>query len=137
MRNVPTQFKTLSPAVIEASPEIQQWVAQFPDGQQTTAKVMLSRLKFVSRDVYSTWLRRVVSGLPEDKTYALYSVRKLPEGKALWEQNGAIVARPGDSQGSEDLVYSLISNLSRADPQILLDHSPLDELREKRFMIMY
>jgi len=47
MSQASTQLKTLPPVVIEASPEIHRWVGQFPDGQRATAKLMLSRLKFV------------------------------------------------------------------------------------------
>jgi hypothetical protein len=74
---------------------------------------MLSHLKFVSRDVYSAWLRRVVTNLPEGRTYALYSVRKLGDGLQLWSDDGEIVERLGASLGSEDLVYSLVANLNR------------------------
>lgn len=126
------QLKTLSPAKIDASSEIQDWLSQFPEGQRTTAKLLLSHLQFVSRDVYSAWLQRLVVALPSGKIYALYSVRKLEEGLPLWNEGGEIVARPGDSLGSEDLVYSLVANLARANPQTLLDHSSLTELRDKK-----
>lgn len=126
------QLKNLSPSKIDASPEIQGWLSQFPEVLRTTAKLLLSHLQFVSRDVYSAWLQRVVSGLPSGKTYALYSVRKLDDGSPLWNDQGDIVARPGDSLGSEDLVYSLVANLARANPQTLLDHSSLTELRDKK-----
>ncbi len=122
----------LSPAKIDASPEIQNWLSQFPETQRTTAKLLLSHLQFVSRDVYSAWLQRVISALPAGETYALYSVRKLEDGSPLWNDKGDIAARPGDSLGSEDLVYSLVSNLARANPQTLLDHSSLTELRDKK-----
>lgn len=126
------QLKNLSPSKIDASPEIQAWLSQFPEAQRTTAKLLLSHLQFVSRDVYSAWLQRVVSALPSGKAYALYSVRKLDDGSPLWNDEGDIVARPGDSLGSEDLVYSLVANLVRANPQTLLDHSSLTELRDKK-----
>ena len=132
MSTAKQQLKNLSPSKIDASPEIQGWLSQFPEVQRTTAKLLLSHLQFVSRDVYSAWLQRVVSGLPIGKTYALYSVRKLDDGSPLWNDEGDIVARPGDSLGSEDLVYSLVANLARANPQTLLDHSALTELRDKK-----
>lgn len=132
MSQASTQIKALSPVAIEASPEIQRWVAQFSGEQRATAKLMLSRLKFVSRDDYSAWLRRVVAALPDGKVYALYSVRKLEGGLPLWNEGGEIAARPGGSLGSEDLVYSLVANLARANPQTLLDHSSLGELRAKK-----
>lgn len=132
MSTAKQQLKNLSPSKIDASPEIQDWLSQFPEVQRTTAKLLLSHLQFVSRDVYSAWLQRVVAALPGGKTYALYSVRKLEEGLPLWNEGGEIIARPGDSLGSEDLVYSLVANLARANPQTLLDHSSLTELRDKK-----
>jgi hypothetical protein len=132
MSTAKQQLKNLSLSKIDASPEIQGWLSQFPEVQRTTAKLLLSHLQFVSRDVYSAWLQRVVSALPSGKTYALYSVRKLDDGSPLWNDEGDIVARPGDSLGSEDLVYSLVANLARANPQTLLDHSSLTELRDKK-----
>ena len=126
------QLKNLSLSKIDASPEIQHWLSQFPEAQRTTAKLLLSHLQFVSRDVYSAWLQSVVAALPSGKTYALYSVRKLEEGLPLWSESGEIATRPGDSLGSEDLVYSLVANLARANPQTLLDHSSLTELRDQK-----
>ena len=127
-----SRFTTLSASKIETSHEIQIWLSQFPESQRNTAKLLLSRLQFVSRDIYSEWLLRVVSALPSGKTYALYSVRKLDDGSLLWSDTGDIVARPGDSLGSEDLAYSLIANLARANPETLLDHSSLIDLRDKK-----
>ncbi len=132
MSTAKQQLNNLSPSKIDASPEIQGWLSQFPEVQRTTAKLLLSHLQFVSRDVYSTWLQRVVSALPSVKNYALYSVRKLEDGSPLWNDEGDIAARPGDSLGSEDLAYSLVANLARANPQTLLDHSSLTELRDKK-----
>jgi hypothetical protein len=126
------QLKMLSPAKIDSSVEIQHWLSQFPEGQRTTAKLLLSHLRFVSRDVYSAWLQRLVTGLSSGKIYALYSVRKLKDELPLWNESGEIVARPGDSLGSEDLVYSLVANLVRKNPHALLDHSSLAELRDKK-----
>jgi hypothetical protein len=132
MNTAMPQLKRLSPAKIDSSLEIQNWLAQFPEGQRITAKLLLSHVQFVSRDVYSAWLQRLVGGLPSGKIYALYSVRKLEDGLPLWDESGEIVARPGDSLGSEDLVYSLVANLVRANPQTLLDHSSLAKLRDKQ-----
>jgi len=132
MSTAKQQLKNLSPSKIDSSPEIQDWLSQFPEVERTTAKLLLSHLQFVSRDVYSAWLQRVVAALSSGKTYALYSVRKLEDGLPLWNEGGDIVARPGDSLGSEDLVYSLVANLARTNSQTLLDHSSLTELRDKK-----
>lgn len=95
--------------------------------------MMLSRLAIVSRDMYSEWLKSAVSSLPSGCCHALYSVRKLDEEhSALWGADGAIVTRAGNSLGSEDLVYSLISNIVRGQPESMLDHPSIPVLRERK-----
>lgn len=127
------QLKALSPAKIDASPEIRSWLSQFPEGQRSLAKLLLSRLGFVSRDTYAEWLRGAISSLPTDQVHALYSVRKLNVDQACyWNENGEPVTRPGSSLGSEDLVYSLISNLVRSSSGALLDHPSLSELKNNK-----
>lgn len=127
------QLKALSPAKIDASPEILSWLSQFSEGQRSLAKLLLSRLGFVSRDTYAEWLCGAISSLPTDQVHALYSVRKLNVDQAsYWNENGEPVTRPGSSLGSEDLVYSLISNLVRSSSGALLDHPSLSELKNNK-----
>lgn len=126
------KFQQLSVAAIERSAEIKEWLSQFNDGQQTTAKTLLSRLKFVSRDEYSHWLRGAIERLPLQEECALYSVRKLDsDQKSYWDSSGAPILRPATSQGSEDLVYSLISNLIRSSNDRLIDHPSLPTLKSR------
>ncbi|MCW8128688.1 hypothetical protein [Microbulbifer halophilus] len=126
-------YQQISVASIEQSSEIQNWLSQFSDGQQATAKTLLSRLKFVSRDEYSRWLHRSIEQLPSSKTYALYSVRKLDSNEEdYWEDSGAPKVRPATSQGSEDMVYSIISNLVRSQSENLLDHPSIPDLKSNR-----
>jgi len=126
-------LKSLSIDAVESSTEIHSWLSQFSEDTRITAKTMLYRLKFVSRDVYSEWLSRVIGLLPLGKNYALYSVRKLDEeALVLWGDDGIVVDRPGVSQGSEDLVYSLVANLVRSSSGSLLDHPSLTDLRTMR-----
>lgn len=123
----------LSVMAVESSPKIRDWLSQFPDDKQITAKMMLCRLNFVSRDTYSEWFRKVIAALPTGETHALYAVRKLREDETdLWSEEGTVASRPGTSLGSEDLVYSLISNVVRADPSRLLDHPSLAVLRKAK-----
>lgn len=126
-------IKKLSPAKIDNSPEIQQWVYQFSENDQSIAKLLLSQLKFISYSDYSEWLKKTVLSIIDSSTvYALYSIRKLDEdNKIYWDENGVPVSRSGHSLGSEDLVYSSISNLVRMQKNFL-DHPPLDELKNKR-----
>ena len=93
-------------------------------------------MKFISRDDYSRWvIQTILSFLDKESTFALYSVRKLNIQKTspyYWGENKEAIYRPGTSQGSEDLVYSLISNLVRQNSKFLLDHPSLDELKDKK-----
>lgn len=128
-----TQAKHLSVAAIDSSPHIAAWLSQFPSDKKITAKMMLSKLQFISRDTYSDWFRRTIAGLPSDRIYALYSVRKLKANETvLWDEHGLIISRPGVSQGSEDLVYSLISNAVRSNQTRYMDHPSISDLRNKR-----
>lgn len=133
MTSLKRQLKSLSPAQIDASPQIKDWLSQFHENQRTLAKVLLSRLQFISRDTFAEWLNNAFTFLPTDQIFALYSVRKLAENQVCyWDVDGNPVVRPGDSLGSEDLVYSLISNLVRAKKESLLDHPTLKDLRKKK-----
>ncbi len=126
------KLTNLSISEIESSPQIRAWLSQFPADKQITAKLMLCRLNFISRDVYSEWFRKVIAALPACKTYALYAVRKLGDcERNFWDEAGTVVARPGTSLGSEDLVYSLVSNVVRSNQSKLLDHPSLVDLRNK------
>jgi uncharacterized NAD(P)/FAD-binding protein YdhS len=122
-------LKRLSIDNIESSPEIRNWLAQFSEDKQLIAKVLLSRLEFVPRDVYSNWVLATINRLDDETTYALYAVRKLEENAvSLWDELGEVVRRPGTAQGSEDLVYSVIKNASRLSDRFL-DHPSIEELR--------
>ena len=121
MTSLKRQLKSLSPAQIDASPQIKDWLSQFDENQGTLAKVLLSRLQFISRDTFAEWLNQAFTFLPTNQIFVLYSVRKLTETKnqdCYWDDDGNPVVRPGASLGSEDLVYSLISNLVRAKKEI-------------------
>lgn len=129
-------FKSLSPFKIDSSSEIQDWLSQFPIENQSLAKLLLSRLKFISRDDYSKWLNEtILSFLDGESIFALYAVRKLNLSNkyiSYWGEDKKVIFRPGESLGSEDLVYSLISNLVRSNKDRLLDHPPLDKLKNKK-----
>ncbi|MDP1638802.1 MAG: hypothetical protein Q8L62_12170 [Candidatus Nitrotoga sp.] len=128
-----TQAKQLSVAAIDSSPHIAKWLSQFSSDKQITAKMMLSKLQFISRDMYSKWFRKTIAVLPSVGIYALYSVRKLKDDETvLWNEQGQIIARPGISQGSEDLVYSLISNAVRSNQTRYMDHPSICDLHTKR-----
>lgn len=128
-----TQIKRLSVAAIDSSPDISAWLSQFPADKQITAKMILHSLQFISRDMYSDWFLRTIAALPSEDIYALYSVRKLKaEETILWGEQGQVIPRPGESQGSEDLVHSLISNAVRANQAKFLDHPSISDLRQRK-----
>lgn len=133
MKHTKSKFQQLSTAAINRAPEIKTWLSQFDVGQQQVAKMLLHHLRFVSRDDFSSWLRRAVGQLPEGMVHALYSVRKLGDDQGVfWDAAGDPVVRPGTSLGSEDLVYSLISNLVRSSDGGLLDHPSLSTLKGQK-----
>lgn len=126
-------YKQLNIDDISSSIEIERWLSQFPGSSQPVAKMLLMSLKFISRDTYSNWLLSKIRGLPSGCAYALYSVRKFDnDSQNLWNDDGNISLRPGTSQGSEDLVASLISNIVRGDADAFLDHPGIDDLRRKK-----
>lgn len=131
-------LQSLSAEKIDTSVEIKKWLEQFTTDQKLSAKLLLSRLYFVSRDIYAAWIEQAIIELMKSANiFALYSVRKLEkesESKELvnyWDEQGRPIARSGESLGSEDLVYSLISNLTRTNNN-LLDHPSLSDLKQKR-----
>lgn len=127
------KYQKISIASIEKSLEIQNWLSQFSEGQRATAKTILSKLKFVSRDEYSRWLHSAIEQLQSDRVQALYAVRKLDSNEeSYWEASGEPKLRPATSQGSEDMVYSLISNLVRAKSGKFLDHPSVSDLKMER-----
>jgi len=128
-----TQYQQLSAKELAYSPEIQAWLSQFAVEQRQSAKELLCHVRFISRDEFSSWLLRTVDELPSGKRYALYSVRKLPKSlTSFWNSLGNPLVRPSCSQGSEDLVYSLISNLVRLKKNVFYDHPSLADLKNNR-----
>jgi len=115
-------------------PKILGWVSQFPVDMQNTAKSILLHLEFISRDQYSEWLKLTIDEFPSGKEYALYSVRKLNgDIKKIWTHEGKTIDRPGASQGSEDFVCSIISNIIKnSENDNMFDHSSISELRESK-----
>lgn len=126
-------FKSLSVEMIESSSDINEWLSQFDNDKRPTAKTMLAKLVFVTRDVFSNWLINTIDQLSTDSLSALYSVRKLESSNLMfWNDDGVPVLRSEQSLGSEDFVYSLISNIVRANSDKFLEHPSLEFLREKK-----
>ena len=72
-------YQNLSIEKIYRSRDIQEWLSQFDEDEKELALLMLSKLKFVSRDTYASWLQTEIVKLIPNIKYALYSVRKLEE----------------------------------------------------------
>ena len=119
--------------MIESSSDINEWLSQFDNDKRPIAKTMLAKLVFVTRDVFSNWLINTIDQLSFDNLSALYSVRKLESSNlTFWNDDGVPVLRSEQSLGSEDFVYSLISNIVRANSDKFLEHPSLEFLREKK-----
>lgn len=126
-------FKKLSYEKIMSSGYIQSWLEQFTDSEKGNAIDLLVQLKFISRDDYSQWLQNKLSGYNQRDCYAIYSVRKFSKSaKTYWTTSGAVQSRPATTQGSEDLVSSIISSVIRSSGEKFLDHPSLNVLRDKR-----
>jgi hypothetical protein len=123
----------LSLECIEGSPHIQSWLKQFNSSDRTTAVDLLLKLQFISSDVYREWLKSALPEL-EGGPFACYAVRKFDrdEQRKIWDNDGTLMKRKEQSQGSEDFVRSLIANLKRADRRKFLDHADLNHLRKYR-----
>lgn len=118
---------------IEKSEELQKWLEQFPKEDLPTAQSLLSQLRFISEVEYSKWLLSKLDEYLKYESVAVYSVRKFRNNcQCLWQRNGSTQPRPAQTQGSEDLVASIISNANRQCNNCFLDHPSLQELRKKK-----
>jgi len=125
--------KQLSLDQIDQNEQIREWIAQFPDNDQLTAKSLLSRIRFISRDEFSKWLLAEFEQYKGYQPCAIYAVRKFSEEiESFWCDDGSVQLRPAETQGSEDLVSSIIANANKRNDNAFLDHSSLTELREKK-----
>lgn len=130
--DMPLKMKSLCPSAIGRSNEIGDWLSQFPAERRKAALSLLARLQFVSRDAYSDWLLEKLGYFAANGKCAVYSVRKIEDQDWLWDDHGEVVGRSGASQGSEDFVYSLIANATRAHEDTMLDHPSLHVLRHEQ-----
>jgi hypothetical protein len=126
------ETKSLTLRMIDNCLEIQNWLSQFKSSDLNTVKSLLMHLKFISRDEYASWLINKL-GNYTSSTCAVYAVRKFNmQAKYLWRANGSVQPRPSQTQGSEDLVASVIVNANRVHNNCFIDHPSLNVLREKR-----
>lgn len=150
---MPPTFQTLTLNQIDSSPEIAAWLSQFKSAEdRLTAKQMLLRLRFVSSDRLSLWLRQTLDEFSTNEKYAIFAVRKLEgaeaaekedkeatqekgkQRKVYFDEQGLPPQRPSGSQGSEDLINSVISNYLRGTPfsQVFFDHPSIEVMRSKK-----
>jgi len=127
-------IKQLSYEMIESSPEIMEWLEQFDESSRKTATSLLHHLKFITRDHYSNWALNKLDLLQNNnEKCALYSVRKLDTNEHIYcDINGNVIKRPGESQGSEDLVYSIVANAVRSKQGSFFDHPSLEILEKHK-----
>lgn len=125
-------YDRLTLEMIDHSPEIRQWLSQFPADREPTAIDVLLKLQFIRRDVYADWVKEQLSVISDDPC-ALYAVRKFDgEIESYWDANGNPPGRPAESQGSEEIVHSVLGNLRKAGDEHFLDHPSIDMLRQGR-----
>jgi hypothetical protein len=118
--------------MIDHSPEIRQWLNQFSGDREPTAIDVLLKLQFIRRDVYAEWLKEQLAALT-DGPCALYAVRKFDEAiESYWDAQGNPPGRPAESQGSNELVQSVLGNLLKAGDERFLDHPNIDVLKQSR-----
>ncbi|MCB1203399.1 MAG: hypothetical protein KDN18_04000 [Verrucomicrobiae bacterium] len=125
-------YDRLTLEMIDHSPEIRQWLSQFPADREPTAIDVLLKLQFIRRDVYADWVKEQLSVISDDPC-ALYAVRKFDGAiESYWDANGNPPGRPAESQGSEEIVHSVLGNLRKAGDERFLDHPGHDMLRQGR-----
>lgn len=118
--------------MIDHSPEIRQWLNQFPGDREPTAIDVLLKLQFIRRDVYAEWLKEQLAALT-DGPCALYAVRKFDDAiKSYWDAESNPPGRPAESQGSNELVHSVLANLLKAVDERFLDHPNIEVLKQSR-----
>ncbi len=123
---------SLTPEMITDSQPIAAWLNQFPVERRLTASGMLQRLRFVSRDMYSEWLKTELTQRSSAAT-AIYAVRQTDHSVGcLWDDAGNVIERPAKSLGSEDLVQSVVAQLAKAAPGRFLDNPSLTDLRRRQ-----
>lgn len=139
---MPPAFQTLTLSQIDSSPEIATWLSQFnSEEDRLTAKQMLLRLRFVSSDRFSLWLKQTLADFSIEEKHAIFAVRKLvdPQGRkdsklTYFDEQGCAPKRPSGSQGSEDLVNSVIANhlKNTALSQVFFDHPSIEVMRREK-----
>lgn len=139
---MPSTFQTLTLNQIDSSPEIAAWLSQFKSEEdRLTAKHMLLRLRFISSDRFSVWLKHALAEFSIEEKHAIFAVRKLAEpqsrkdGKLTYfDEQGCAPKRPSGSQGSEDLVNSVIANhlKNTALSQVFFDHPSIEIIRSEK-----
>lgn len=126
--------KRLTLEMIESSTEIQSWLNQFQLERRAVAINLLTKLRFVSRDDYSQWLKATLARICAP-TCGLFAVRKFSDSEAcIWDNQGNPLSRPATSLGSEDLVQSVIAGMVRVNAIRYQDHPSLILIKSsKRF----
>lgn len=123
--------KRLSAEMVIKSPEIQDWLSQFEETDRSTAQSLLLQLKFISRDTYARWVLSELEKLTSLEKVGVFAVRKFNEGESVWDDS-KIGQKSSKSQGSEDLVLSIISQAKKLYPDVFFDHPSINEIRSNR-----
>jgi hypothetical protein len=118
--------------MINHTPEIRRWLDQFSSDREPAAIDVLLKLQFIRRDVYAEWLKEQLPSIAGGPS-ALYAVRKFKDPlDSYWDSDGQPPARPPSSQGSEELVQSVLGNLMKSGGSRFLDHPSIEVLKQNR-----
>lgn len=116
---------------LERCQPVVAWLRQFDVSDRPTAMDLLMRLRMVPDAQFSLWLRSAVESLPRENL-GIYAIRKTPRDLPFWDENDRPIQRPATSQGSEDRVFQLISQLTRAHRGSWFDNPAIETLRTNR-----
>jgi hypothetical protein len=124
--------KHLTYEMIEQSTNIQEWMSQFPENDRGIVSDFLHRLEFVDHNEFSEWFNSTINSLGLSGATAIYAVRKIPDSDGpYFNDKGFASKRPAGSQGSEDTISGLISQITKKRRDIF-DHPNLGVLKENK-----
>lgn len=116
-------------------PASTQWLRQFDDEDQETAKLLLRRLRCISPNVFSAEVGEMFAVAADTlpNPIAVYAARELDGGPYFTNKKNRPLAVVGNSPvGSEGSAAYLATTLARERPDIFLNHPPIATLKKRK-----
>ncbi|WP_434986450.1 phosphoribosyltransferase-like protein [Vreelandella zhaodongensis] len=118
----------------------QEWLAQFSETDQEVARKIVASLTLVSHSEFERVVQKSLESISAEYEHPVgfFAVRELDPIKSYFEQftdpdSGKISALvSGTDHGSEARIAATIRNYCKTDPNHLLNHPSLDQMREAR-----